>query len=545
MSQEQVFGAASGDDAVPSHDLLAAVDAVAADVDWVREAARRAWSLSESELRDSVVEMARMRSRVEAAYLAVVKVLDGRPEAVPGMPLDRAASTFLQQRLHLDPGRANADVRAAHTLDPDDGTLPEVGAALAAGDISREHADVCVRAAARLPKRLLTTVVEDAETGCPITGMEAVDRWLAAQARQHQVRSIKQLTEQLVAMLDPDRKERFDEDAHLRRSIRLSIDATGMGLLSVTMTPADAATLKATLAAMSKPVPATEAVSVGADGHEQATLVRDERTLVQRTYDAFMRLVRGEGGSSPVSLFITTTVEQVAAAGAVVRSSDESVVAPDASMRHTNDEGPPRRGSGLATLHRHGSIGSYLLGYLSCTATLTRVLVDGNGAPLDVGRAHRLATPAQRKALTVRDGGCVVPGCACPADGADVHHVIAWSAGGATDLDNLLMLCARHHQMVHMGILQVKVEDGRAWVRLPEWMDPTRPWVRNLLHQSHEAAEKLGQQLRLALDLAALARGEHQVRPIDLRPWWDRRPETDPVLDDRGFDQPSPPTGPG
>ena len=192
-------------------------------------AAGRAWSLSEGELRDSVVEMARLRSRVEAAYLAVVKVLDERPEAVPGAPLDRAAATFLQQRLHLDPGRANADVRAAHTLDPDDGALPEVGAALAAGDITRDHADVCVRAAARLPKRLLTTVVEHAETGLPITGMDAVDRWLAQQARQHQVRSIKQLTEQLVTMLDPDRKERFDEDAHLRRSIRLSIDATGTG----------------------------------------------------------------------------------------------------------------------------------------------------------------------------------------------------------------------------------------------------------------------------------------------------------------------------
>ena len=180
---------------------------------------------------------------------------------------------------------------------------------MAAGDITRDHADVCVRAAARLPKRLLTTVVEHAETGLPITGMDAVDRWLAAHARRHQVRSVMQLTEQLVTMLDPDRKERFDEDAHLRRSIRLSIDATGMGLLSVTMTPADAATLKATLAATAKPVPAAEAVSVDADGNEQTTLVRDERTLTQRTYDAFMRLVRGEGGSTPVSLLITATLD--------------------------------------------------------------------------------------------------------------------------------------------------------------------------------------------------------------------------------------------
>ena len=186
---------------------------------------------------------------------------------------------------------------------------------------------------------------------------------------------------------------------------------------------------------------------------------------------------------------------------------------------------------GLARLHRCGSIASFLLGYLSCTATLTRVLVDGNGSPLDVGRAHRLATPAQRKALAVRDGGCVVPGCGCPPDGTDAHHVVAWSAGGATDLANLVSLCARHHQMVHTGILAVKVENGHAWVRLPEWTAPARPWVRNVLHQSHQAAEQLGQQLRLALDLEAEARGDHRVTPIDLRPWWDRAPADAPERD--------------
>ena len=136
------------------------MDAVAAGLERVRDAAGRAWSLSEGELRDSVVELARVRSRAEAAYLAVVKVLDDRPEAVPGAPLDRAGSVFLQERVHLDPARANADV----------------GAALAAGDITREHADVCVRAAAKLPKRLHLVTVVDETTGEAVLGMTAVDR---------------------------------------------------------------------------------------------------------------------------------------------------------------------------------------------------------------------------------------------------------------------------------------------------------------------------------------------------------------------------------
>ena len=176
----------------------------------------------------------------------------------------------------------------------------------------------------------------------------------------------------------------------------------------------------------------------------------------------------------------------------------------------------------MARLHRHGSIGAFLLGYLTCNATLTRVLLDPDGSPLDVGRTHRLATPAQRKALVVRDGGCVVPGCACPADAADAHHVIAWQAGGPTDLSNLVMLCERHHQLVHAGIYTVKVEHGHAWIRLPDWIDPARPWVRNLLHQAHQAADRIGQQLRLALDVRAEQAGDHRIEPIDLRPWWDR-----------------------
>lgn len=552
------------------------MDAVAAGLEWVRDAAGRAWSLSEGELRDAVVELARVRSRAEAAYLAVVKVLDDRPEAVPGAPLDRAGAVFLQERVHLDPARANADVRAAHTLDPDTGTLPEVGAALAAGDITREHADVCVRAAAKLPKRLHLVTVVDEATGQAVLGMTAVDRWLAEQARRHQVRSIRQLTEQLVAMLDPDRREDFDADAHLRRSIRLGIDATGMGLLSVTMTPTDAATLKATLTAMAKPLPATEAVTLDADGNEQTTLVRDERTLTQRTYDAFIRLVRGDGPSSPVNLLVTATAEQVAAAAAAMATRTGSNAGPaghapgddgdgdatqgtvsahgrtasgaggpvpasftaagpdDGQGRH----GPPGWGPGLARLDRYGSVGSFLLGYLACTPTLSRVLLDGHGVPLGVGRAHRLATPAQRRALAVRDGGCVVPGCGCPADGADAHHVTAWSAGGGTALTNLVLLCPRHHQLVHAGILDVKIHDGRAWVRLPAWMDRSRPWVRNLLHTAHHEADRIGQQLRLALDThdpTRDGRRQHRIEPIDLRRWWNRPTSTDPPHDDRHF----------
>ena len=84
-----------------------------------------------------------------------------------------------------------------------------------------------------------------------------------------------------------------------------------------------------------------------------------------------------------------------------------------------------------------------------CDADITTVTVDGDGQPLNVGRTRRLATDAQRRAAMVRDGGCVFPGCDMPVNWCDLHHVIEWQNGGATDLDNLACLCRRHHGLTH------------------------------------------------------------------------------------------------
>lgn len=86
---------------------------------------------------------------------------------------------------------------------------------------------------------------------------------------------------------------------------------------------------------------------------------------------------------------------------------------------------------------------------LACDARVTRVVLDPASQPLDVGRTRRLATIAQRRALEVRDGGCRFAGCDRPPGWCDAHHVIPWLEGGATDLDNLVLLCRAHHTLVH------------------------------------------------------------------------------------------------
>jgi HNH endonuclease len=70
---------------------------------------------------------------------------------------------------------------------------------------------------------------------------------------------------------------------------------------------------------------------------------------------------------------------------------------------------------------------------------------------LEVGRATRVVSPAQRTALAVRDGGCVFPGCDRPPAWCDAHHLRHWLHGGTTDLANLVLLCRAHHRAVHEG----------------------------------------------------------------------------------------------
>jgi hypothetical protein len=68
---------------------------------------------------------------------------------------------------------------------------------------------------------------------------------------------------------------------------------------------------------------------------------------------------------------------------------------------------------------------------------------------LDLGRASRVASRAQRRALRGLYATCAIPGCAVKYDNCKLHHVIWWEHGGATDLHNLLPLCERHHHCVH------------------------------------------------------------------------------------------------
>jgi hypothetical protein len=84
-----------------------------------------------------------------------------------------------------------------------------------------------------------------------------------------------------------------------------------------------------------------------------------------------------------------------------------------------------------------------------CDASVIPVVLNGESLPLDVGRSTRTIPPQIRIALNLRDKGCVIPGCQSRPRYCDAHHIIHWLFGGDTELENLCLLCARHHTMVH------------------------------------------------------------------------------------------------
>ena len=88
---------------------------------------------------------------------------------------------------------------------------------------------------------------------------------------------------------------------------------------------------------------------------------------------------------------------------------------------------------------------------LACEAEILPVVLDGRPVPIDVGRSKRLATVHQRRALEAIYPTCAIPDCEVIFDHCNVHHIDYWENGGATDLNNMVPLCSRHHHAAHEG----------------------------------------------------------------------------------------------
>ena len=201
------------------------------------------------------------------------------------------------------------------------------------------------------------------------------------------------------------------------------------------------------------------------------------------------------GPYPPVKILVTVGVDQLAAA--LVKAAgpvkDPNVAwSFDQLSTKLSKQPPPTppplsetvdRMAGRAWIQHAGHPPDATLAELFARARLQRVLHTPDGAVLAMGRTVRLATPAQKDALIASDVGCVIPGCAVPGEHCQVHHVTPWAAGGATDVDNMCLLCSRHHTEVGQRTWDIQMINGVPWVRPPSWVDHTRPLLRNHTHQ--------------------------------------------------------------
>jgi hypothetical protein len=109
---------------------------------------------------------------------------------------------------------------------------------------------------------------------------------------------------------------------------------------------------------------------------------------------------------------------------------------------------------------------------LCCDGTLIPITgllpIEGKGPTLDVGRKRRTLPTALKRAVWARDRHCRFPGCSHTRF-VDAHHVQHWAQGGATSLENLMLLCSHHHRLVHEGGFRVFVNhDGEQRFRRPD-----------------------------------------------------------------------------
>ena len=99
---------------------------------------------------------------------------------------------------------------------------------------------------------------------------------------------------------------------------------------------------------------------------------------------------------------------------------------------------------------------------LCCDGDAVVIVENEDGEPLSVGRKTRTVPIAIKRALRARDKGCSFPGCHHKRF-VDAHHIQHWSAGGETSLNNLMLLCSRHHRLVHEGGFRIERDFQDRW----------------------------------------------------------------------------------
>ena len=292
--------------------------------------------------------------------------------------------------------------------------LPAVAAAFAAGRLTAEQ--VTVIAPVTRPEHLAAAAAQGVD-------LDQVDVVLADTAATRPHRELAQVVHHYLARLDPDGAE---PDPTEGRSLSIAKHADG----SVTgRFDLDAVGGEKVQAALESILQADRPAG-------------DTRTRGQQLGDALVQLADHALASGDLPLLRTVTPHVFVTIG-------------------IDEFADPHTGPGAAQTGFGARISAARARWLACDGNISRVIIGPEGQPLDMGRSQRLFPPHIRKALDIRDRGCVFAGCHAPTHWCDAHHLLEWVLDdGPTSVDNAALLCERHHTKVHHGFRVERQPDG-------------------------------------------------------------------------------------
>lgn len=359
-------------------------------------------------LAELLVVEAQLRA-VQTRWLAAADARDATV-AVSG----RATRWWLIEERNLSRSDASNRMRLARLLP----AYPVLDDAFRAGDVTDAQVSVIVAGL----------------VSCPVEVRDVVEKELVTLAESHAPFHLSQAVEVILARLGAgqDESNRLAR-RHGRRSVDLDQTFAGTGSLSGTLTPDVYDALR---------------LAINAAGGAAPYGSEDDRSAAQRRHDALGAVAShylahaelpAAGGERPR---VVVTIDRAA----LSEASGDTL---DRERWATLDGGlpvPPETARRLA-----------------CDAQLLPVAVHWDTGALALGRTTRVWSQAIRRTTWIRDHGtCAFPGCRRTP--ADLHHIVWWSNGGRTDLDNAAWLCAFHHWLVHEGGWTLRRDPARNYV---------------------------------------------------------------------------------
>lgn len=343
------------------------------------------------------------------------------------------AASYLRQELVADHGEVKAALRAADSFD----RFPELAKACREGRLSSDKMDLILRIGRRNPQR---------EAALPEFLSIFIE--LAQRVPLSQLRQALELWSDQVDAVTTAGDER---DAHQRRELYVTQVGDGVKLDGFFGKEQGLRLMTALNGVLDRQWRAEHDPNNTGHATKHADTPIASSTAAQRA-DAFIGgiidpilqegLVPSAGGAA-ATVCVTVPLHRLTEPSVPSDLDEVKARLFDGTLRHGSATLRATNGPGETV------ISAQLAVRMSCDATVQRVVLSPAGKPLDIGRRTRVIPEQIRTALIVRDGGCRFPFCTKPAGWTQGHHIQHWSKGGPTSLDNLVLLCQRHHDQVH------------------------------------------------------------------------------------------------